>query len=79
MFQFSGISTRNKFSIQQRRDDYITKLCRTQAEEILNHINTNVRVLKTEKPGIGSLRGLNFEAVRLTTVQLTNCSFRVVT
>jgi hypothetical protein len=25
--------------------DYITKLCRTQAEVILNHVNPNVRVI----------------------------------
>jgi hypothetical protein len=31
-----------------------------------------------EKPGIGSIRGFNLAAVRPTTVQLTNCSFRVV-
>jgi hypothetical protein len=35
-------------------------------------------VLDREEPGIGSIRGLNLAAVRPTTVQLTNCSFRVV-
>jgi hypothetical protein len=35
-------------------------------------------VLENEKPGIGSIRGLNLVAVRPTTIQLTNCSFRVV-
>jgi hypothetical protein len=34
--------------------------------------------LDTEKPGIGSIRGLNLEVVRPTAIQLTNCSFRVV-
>jgi hypothetical protein len=36
-------------------------------------------ILDKEKPGIGNIRGLNLAAVRPTTVQLTNCSFRVVT
>jgi hypothetical protein len=35
--------------------------------------------LEEEEPGIGSIRGLNLEVGRPTTVQLTNCSFRVVT
>jgi hypothetical protein len=29
--------------------NYITKLCRTQAEVILNHVNPNVRVIKHEE------------------------------
>jgi hypothetical protein len=37
------------------------------------------KVLDKEKPGIGNVRGLNFAAVRLMTVQLTICVFRVVT
>jgi hypothetical protein len=36
-------------------------------------------VLDKENPCIGSVRGLNMAAVRPTTVQLTNCSFIVVT
>jgi hypothetical protein len=35
-------------------------------------------VVLDKKPGIGSIRDLNFEAVRPTTVELTNCSFGVV-
>jgi hypothetical protein len=35
-------------------------------------------VLDKEKPGIGSIRGLNLEVVRPVTIQVTNCSFRVV-
>jgi hypothetical protein len=35
-------------------------------------------VLDKEKPGIGSIGGLNSAAVRPTTVQLTNCGFRIV-
>jgi hypothetical protein len=48
--------------------DYINKLRRTQAEVILNiEIQTQV-VLDKEKPCIGSIRGLNLPAVKLTTV-----------
>jgi hypothetical protein len=36
-------------------------------------------VLDKEKPGAGSITGLNLAAVRPTTVQLTNCSFRTDT
>jgi hypothetical protein len=41
--------------------DYVTKLCRQQAEVIQNHENTNVR-------NIG--QGLNLAAVKHTTVQV---------
>jgi hypothetical protein len=58
--------------------NYITDLCRTQGKAILNHENEMNVVLDKEKPGIGSIRGLNSAAVRPTTVQLTNCSFTVV-
>jgi hypothetical protein len=36
-------------------------------------------VLDKEKPGTGSIRGLNLAAVRPTAVRLTNCTFRAVT
>jgi hypothetical protein len=58
--------------------DYITKLCRAQEEVILNHVNPTVLDMGKEKPGTGSTRALNLEAIRPMTVQLTNCSFRVV-
>jgi hypothetical protein len=45
--------------------DYKTKLCRTQAEVILNYANPNIR-------------GTGQREARPTTVQLTNCNFRVV-
>jgi hypothetical protein len=35
-------------------------------------------VLHKEKPCTGRIRGLNLAKVRHTTVQLANCSFRVV-
>jgi hypothetical protein len=53
----------------------ITKLCRTQAEVILNHLYV---VLGNEEPCIGNIRGLNLTENRRTTVQLTNCGLRVV-
>jgi hypothetical protein len=31
--------------------DYITKLCRTQEEVILNHLNPNIHDIWKEKPG----------------------------
>jgi hypothetical protein len=37
--------------------DYITKLCRTQAELIVIHVNPNVLVIGQGMPGIGSIRG----------------------
>jgi hypothetical protein len=46
---------------------------------ILNHVNPNVHGTGQEKPGMGTIRGLNLAAVRTTIVQLTNCSFRIVT
>jgi hypothetical protein len=36
-------------------------------------------LLDKEKPGKGSVGGLNLAVVRPTTVQLTNCIFRIVT
>jgi formate dehydrogenase maturation protein FdhE len=44
--------------------DYITKLCRQQAEVIQNHENANVH-------NTGNIRGLNLVAVKHTTVQVT--------
>jgi hypothetical protein len=49
--------------------DYITKLCRTQAEIILNHVKSNCTWYWTRRS----------QVVRPTTVQLTNCSSGVVT
>jgi hypothetical protein len=46
---------------------YVTKLCRTQAEVILNLRSPIVR-----GTGQGSTRGLNLAAVKPTTVQLTS-------
>jgi hypothetical protein len=50
--------------------DNLTKLCRIQAEVILQHVNPNVRGIGQEKPGTGSKRDLNLAALRPTTVQL---------
>jgi hypothetical protein len=48
--------------------DYITKLCRQQAEAIQNHDNENVRAIGQ---GEARHRGLNLAAVKHTTVQVT--------
>jgi hypothetical protein len=50
--------------------DYTNKLCRTQAEVNINHINTSVLGVGQEWLDIGSIRGLNLAAVRPTAVQL---------
>jgi hypothetical protein len=47
--------------------DYISKLCRQQAELILNHENANIRNIGQGKPR----RGLNLAAVKHMTVQVT--------
>jgi hypothetical protein len=57
--------------------DYVTKLCGTQAEVILNHVHPNVHGI-----GHGEARHRKYKRLKLgdrpTTVHLTNCSFRVV-
>jgi hypothetical protein len=57
--------------------DYVNKLRRTRAELILNHVNPNV--LGFGQGSVGSIRGLNLAAVRPTTVQVPNSTFRVAT
>jgi hypothetical protein len=49
--------------------DCITKLCRTQAIVILNHVNRNVRRIGQEEARHGSGQAYDRPA---------NCSFRVV-
>jgi hypothetical protein len=51
--------------------DYITKLCRQQAEVIQNHENEHVRSLGQGEARHRDVRGLNLAAVKLTTVQVT--------
>jgi hypothetical protein len=48
--------------------DYITKLCRQQAEVIQNHENVNVH---KEKPNTENISGLNLAAVKRTAVQVS--------
>jgi hypothetical protein len=55
--------------------DYITKLCRRQAEVILNHENPNVRTIGQGEARHRRHRGLNFAAVKPTTVQVSDCRF----
>jgi hypothetical protein len=54
---------------------YMTKLCRQQAEVILNHDNQMFAILVKAKPDIENIRGLNLAAVRHTTVQVTRLQF----
>jgi hypothetical protein len=51
--------------------DYITKLCKQQAEVMQNHENGHVRIIGQAKPDIENIRGLNFVVVKLTIVQVT--------
>jgi hypothetical protein len=51
--------------------DFITKLCRQQAEVIQNHHNPNVRNIGQGEANTGNIRGLNLAAVKRTTVQVT--------
>jgi hypothetical protein len=58
--------------------DYITKLCSTQAEIILNQVNPNERSTGQGEARHRKYKGLNLAAVRPTIIQPINCSFRVV-
>jgi hypothetical protein len=51
--------------------DYITKLCRQQAEVILIMIMKMFATLDRAKPDTGNTRGLNLAAVKHTTVQVS--------
>jgi hypothetical protein len=51
--------------------DYITELCRQQAEVIQNHENKYVRSIAQGEVRHIKKRGLNLAAVSLTTVQVT--------
>jgi hypothetical protein len=51
--------------------DHITKLCRQQADVILNHDNEKFATLDKAKPDTGNTRRLNLAAVKHTTVQVT--------
>jgi hypothetical protein len=55
--------------------DYITKLCRQQAEVIQNHDNENVRNTGQGEARHRSIRGSNLAAVMHTTVQVTRLPF----
>jgi hypothetical protein len=50
--------------------DYITKLCKQQAEVIQNHENANVRNIGQGEARHRNTRGLNLAAVKHTTVQV---------
>jgi hypothetical protein len=51
--------------------DYITKLCRQQAEVIKITIMRMFATLDKAKPDIESIRGLNLAAVTCTTVHVS--------
>jgi hypothetical protein len=51
--------------------DYITELCRRQAEVIQNHENEHYAVQAKMKPDIEKMRGLNLSVVKPTAVQMT--------
>jgi hypothetical protein len=54
--------------------DYITKLCRQQAEVIQNHENDYVCVCVAQgkaKPDTENIRGLNLAVVKLMTLEVT--------
>jgi hypothetical protein len=51
--------------------NYITKLCRQQAEVIQNHEMKMFATLDKAKPVTENTRGLNLAAVKHTTVQVT--------
>jgi hypothetical protein len=55
--------------------DYITKLCRPQAEVVQNYIMKMFATLDKAKPDIESIRGLNITAFKHTTVQVTRLPF----
>jgi hypothetical protein len=51
--------------------DYMTLLCRRQAEIIQNTKNKNVRNMDKTKPHSENIRGLNLVEVTFTTVQVS--------
>jgi hypothetical protein len=50
--------------------DYITKLCRRQAEITHNHENENYAILDKVKPHTENIRGLNLAVVTCMTIQV---------
>jgi hypothetical protein len=51
--------------------DYITKLCRQQAEVIQNHYNEHVHSIGKARPDLENIWGLNLAVVKLTTFEMT--------
>jgi hypothetical protein len=51
--------------------DYITKLCRQQAEVIQNHENAKFATLDKANCDTGNMRSLNLAAVSHSTVEVT--------
>jgi len=51
--------------------DFITKICRKQAEVIQNHDNANVQNMGKTKPNIRNIKGSNLVAVRHAIIQVS--------
>jgi hypothetical protein len=51
--------------------DYITKLCRKQAEVIQNHENEMFATMDKPKPSIENIKGFNLAVVICTTAQVS--------
>jgi hypothetical protein len=51
--------------------NYITKLCRQQAEVIQNHKNANISNIGQGDADTGNIRSLNLAVVKHTIVQVT--------
>jgi hypothetical protein len=58
--------------------DYITKLCRKQAEVIRNNGNKHVCIIGQVEARCRKLRILNFEVVKLTTVQCLCSRYSII-
>jgi hypothetical protein len=55
--------------------DYITKLCKPQAEIIQNHDNENVRNIGQGEARHRKYKGLKLGGVKHTTIQVTRLPF----
>jgi hypothetical protein len=58
--------------------NYITELCKTQAEIIQNLVNSNVHGIGQGEAMHKMYKGVCFVAVRPAAIQLTDCSFGIV-
>jgi acyl transferase domain-containing protein len=69
-------STPNCFALNSGEgQQHITKLCRRQAEVILNHENPNVRAIGQGEARHREHKRLKLAAVKSTTEQVSDCRF----